>query len=351
MIGNGWGGVQSFFRDCCIEMSNRGHFVLAVVRRNGWLHEIMSGHPGNFELVAINNRFGNYDWSSIREFKRILDQFSPEIVVSHGQRSTLFASKVKSANYSSWPQVSLVQGSLKQKYFKGVDLLIPNTESQASIDYHVDLVNPSFSKVIPLFTSIDPVASVQQMPKIQNVFSAGRLHVDKGYTYLIDAMHNLSNIGHDLQLTIAGDGPEMKNLIRQRNALDLQNNIHFIGASDEVANFMKNTDLYVLPSISESFGIVLLEAMASGVPIVATKTDGPLEIFDSSSAILVDTKSGIALSEGIDMAIQNPEVAFQRARIALKIYKECYTADVVVPKFLRLFQCCIEQRNKVIERI
>ena len=118
MIGNGWGGVQSFFRDCCIEMSNRGHFVLAVVRRNGWLHETMSNHLGNFELVAIINRFGNYDWLSIREFKRILDQFSPEIVVSHGQPSTLFASKIKSANYSSWPQVSLVQGSLKQKYFK-----------------------------------------------------------------------------------------------------------------------------------------------------------------------------------------------------------------------------------------
>ena len=114
---------------------------------------------------------------------------------------------------------------------------------------------------------------------------------------------------------------------------------------------MKHADLYVLPSISESFGIVLLEAMASGVPIVATKTDEPLEIFDSSSAILVDTKSGIALSEGIEMAIQNPEAAFQRARIALKIYKECYTADVVVPKFLRLFQRCIEQRNKAIERI
>ena len=69
-------------------------------------------------------------------------------------------------------------------------------------------------------------------------------------------MHNLSNIGHDLQLTIAGDGPEMKNLIRQRDVLDLQKNIHFIGASDEVAKFMKHADLYVLPSISESFGIV-----------------------------------------------------------------------------------------------
>ena len=345
MIGNGWGGVQSFFRDCCIEMSNRGQTVLAVVRSDGWLYKNMSNHTSNFELAVVSNRLGSYDWWTVREFRRVLDQFDPDIVVSHGQRSTLFAHKAKSANGSSWPQVSLVQASLKQKYYKGVDLLIPHTKSQATIDYHVDLVNPNFSEVIPLFASIDPVTDIQQKSPIRNLFSAGRLHTSKGYTYLIEAMRNLSADGYDLKLTIAGDGPEMQNLVRQRDTLNLQNNVEFIGVSDNVDELMRQADLYVLPSISETFGIVLLEAMASGLPIVATKTNGPLEIFDNSTAILVDSKSGTALSKGIQMAIRGPEASFQRTCNALKVYNERYTPDVVVPKFIDLFRRCIEQHN------
>lgn len=347
MIGNGWGGVQSFFRDCCIEMSNRGHTILAVVRIDGWLHQVMSDHADNFKLAAVSNQFGNYDWSTVRQFRQILNQFDPDIVVSHGQRSTVFANKVKSTDNSRWPQVSLVQASLKEKYYKGVDLLIPHTKSQADIEYHVDLVNPNFSEVIPLFASIDPVRHAEKKSPIRKLFSAGRLHTNKGYTYLIDAMHNLFASGHNLQLTIAGDGPEMRNLVRQRDSLGLKNSIHFIGATDNVIPLMKSADLFVLPSIDEHFGIVLLEAMASGLSIVATKTNGPMEIFDNTTAVLVDKNSATALSEGIRSAIQDPQASFQRACNALNSYKERYTADVVVPKLIGLFQRCIEQRNRV----
>ena len=122
--------------------------------------------------------------------------------------------------------------------------------------------------------------------------------------------------GNNLQLTIAGDKLQMENLIYQRDALNLQNNIHLIGESDDVITIMKSADLFVLPSINEPFGIVLLEAMASGLPIVATNSNGSMEIFDDSSAILVDTRSGAALSKGIQTAMLDPEATFQRARIA-----------------------------------
>ncbi len=346
MIGNGWGGVQSFFRDCCIEMADRGHTILAVVRIDGWLYKVMSDHTDNLRLATVSNQFGNYDRSTIRQFRQILNQFNPDIVVSHGQRSTLFANKVKTTENSRWPQVSLVQASLRQKYYKGVDLLIPHTRSQAQIEFHADLIDPNFSEVIPLFASAEPVDSVEKKSPIRKLFSAGRLHADKGYTYLVDAMRHLSADRHDLQLTIAGDGPEMKNLLRQRDALNLQDKVEFIGVSDRVGELMRQSDLYVLPSVSETFGVVLLEAMASGLPIVATKTNGPMEIFDDSTAVLVDKSSATALGEGIQTAIHNPQATFQRACNALDIYKERYTADVVVPKFIGLFQRCIEQRNQ-----
>ena len=345
MIGNGWGGVQSFFRDCCKEMSARGLEVLAVVRTDSWLHKTMPSGERSLELISVKNRFGNYDWLTIEKFRQNLIRFNPDIVVSHGQRSTLFASKVKKANNCDWPQVSLVQASLKQKYYKGADLLIPHTKSQANLRYHVDLVNPNFSEVIPLFTSIKHVTKVNRSNSIKHVFSAGRLHVNKGYKYLLEAVDLLRQLGLDLQLTIAGDGPEMQNLIHQRDRLRLESNVNFIGASNNITELMRQSDLFVLPSISEPFGIVLLEAMASGVPIVATKTNGPLEIFDESSAILVDAMSGDALSKGILKAIENQGETIERTHNALNLYREQFSADVVVPKFIKLFERCIDQHK------
>ena len=345
MIGNGWGGVQSFFRDCCREMSVRGIEVLAVVRRDSWLHEVMASGNMEFILHSVDNRLGNYDWLTVKQFRKILVSFSPDIVVSHGQRSTLFTSKVKTAEKCSWPQVSLVQASLKQKYYKGADLLIPHTESQTHLNYHMDLEDPVFSEVIPLFTSIDHETNIKRSNSIKNVFSAGRLHENKGYKYLLEAMHLLRKSGMQLHLTIAGDGPELQNLTRLRDKLNLQDYVVFIGASNNIADLMRQSDLFVLPSVSESFGIVLLEAMGSGVPIVATKTNGPLEIFDDSSAILVESESGIALSEGIQRAIENQEATFVRTCNAMKLFREQFTADVVVPKFINVLEKCIEQHK------
>ena len=347
MIGNGWGGVQSFFRDCCFEMSARGHEILAVVRENSWLNEVMLREHTIFQLVTVRNRFGNYDPFTIKEFREILCRFSPDIVVSHGQRSTLFAGRVKKAGEFGWPQVSLVQANLKQKYYKYADVLIPHTKSQACLDYHVDLVKPNFSEVIPLFTSIDCVQKVKRMSSISNIFSAGRLHVVKGYKHLIEAIHRLTNLGFDIQLTIAGDGPEKERLMRQRDALNLQNRVHFIGSSNRVASLMRQFDLFVLPSISEPFGIVLLEAMASGVPIVATKTNGPLEILDENTAILVEANSEAALRKGIQTAVGDIDSTIQRARNSLNLFKDCYSADVLVPKYINLFHDLIKQRNSL----
>ena len=345
MIGNGWGGVQSFFRDCCVEMSARDLEILAVVRTDSWLHNAMLNIDYELNLVSVKNRFGNYDWQTIEKFRKFLTNFNPDVVVSHGQRSTLFASKVKAANDCSWPQVSLVQASLKQKYYKGADLLIPHTKSQSELSYHVDLLNPNFSEVVPLFTSITHVADIKRLSSIKNIFSAGRLHVNKGYKYLIEAMHLLISSGFELRLTIAGDGPEMQTLTRQRNKLKLQNFVQFVGASDKIAELMRQSDLFVLPSIDEPFGIVLLEAMASGVPVVATKTNGPLEIFDETTAILVDTMSGAALSEGIQKAIEDQEATLQRTCRALNLYRKQYTPDVLVPKYIKIFQRLLDSRS------
>ena len=125
--------------------------------------------------------------------------------------------------------------------------------------------------------------------------------------------------------------------------LGINENVQFLGRRNDIPNLIKNADLFVLPSLKEPFGIIVLEAMAMGTPIIATRSEGPLEVLDDDSAILVDKGEKSALFNGLRKAIQDPESCRNRAQNALTVYKSCYTADAVVPKILALYDDVIQQ--------
>ena len=97
-----------------------------------------------------------------------------------------------------------------------------------------------------------------------------------------------------------------------------------------------------MPSLSEPFGNILLEAMATGTPIVTTRNDGALHLLNSETAIFVDKASSNSLSSGILEAINNPEAAFERSKNALELFRNHYTPDAVMPKVLSLYQTVSE---------
>ena len=120
--------------------------------------------------------------------------------------------------------------------------------------------------------------------------------------------------------------------------LNLKDKVQFLGFRDDVPQLMKQSDLFVLPSLSEPFGKILLEAMATGTPIVTTRNDGALHLLNSETAIFVDKASSNALSSRILEAINNPESTFERSKNALELFKNHYTTDAVIPKALSLYQ-------------
>ncbi|MDQ6978177.1 MAG: glycosyltransferase family 4 protein, partial [Ghiorsea sp.] len=111
---------------------------------------------------------------------------------------------------------------------------------------------------------------------VKLIFNVARLEDFKGQDVLLQAMADVVAVYPDVQLWLAGTGSQQANLERMVIELGLQQHVRFLGflPQDEVHGLMEAADLFVLPSREEPFGIVLLEAMAHGLPIVASRVGG-----------------------------------------------------------------------------
>ena len=146
-----------------------------------------------------------------------------------------------------------------------------------------------------------------------------RLEPQKGISYLLLAMKIILAKFPHTRLEIVGDGSLLGELRDLTKKLGISNSVFFFGKFAEVIPFYNRMDIFVLPSLYEGFGIVLLEAMASQVPVVATNVDGIKEvIIDRESGILVPPKNPEAIANAVMKIFENPQLAENLVEQGLK---------------------------------
>lgn len=134
------------------------------------------------------------------------------------------------------------------------------------------------------------------------VLNVANLYQVKGQRYLIEAMKELIKYRKDILCIIVGDGILSKDLKAQIKKLGLENYVKLVGRKphDEIPLWMNAADLFVLPSLRESFGVVQIEAMACGKPVIATKNGGSEEIVVSEDyGLLCEPGNSKLLAEKI----------------------------------------------------
>ncbi len=136
-----------------------------------------------------------------------------------------------------------------------------------------------------------------------------RLNREKGVEYLLGAIKIAQEFIPELELIVIGDGPEKKNLIWLAKELQLNHQVKFVGYQEKVIDWIDSFDVLVLPTTKkEAFGLVLLEAMARGKPIIATKVGGiPEVILDQKTGLLVKPQSGEEIANALIYLFNHPE--------------------------------------------
>lgn len=144
------------------------------------------------------------------------------------------------------------------------------------------------------------------------ILTVGRLEQRKGIETLLRAAARLSNRGVGVELTIVGDGPDRDRLVRCAAELRVDGVLTMTGAvaEDQVTGFYGRADAFCLPSSAEGVPIVLMEAMASRLPVVATAIAGVRELVrDGESGLVVPAGDEVALADSLRRLISDPELA------------------------------------------
>jgi glycosyltransferase involved in cell wall biosynthesis len=161
------------------------------------------------------------------------------------------------------------------------------------------------------------------------VLVVGRLVPGKGYSLLLEAVADVVARGHDVELEVVGEGPAGAALCAQATALGLDGRVQWLGAvgQDEIRRHYEQADAFCLPSFAEGVPVVLMEAMAMQLPVVATRIAGiPELIEDGVSGLLVAPARAGELADALARLAASPQLREQLGRSGREAVVEGYDA-------------------------
>jgi glycosyltransferase involved in cell wall biosynthesis len=153
----------------------------------------------------------------------------------------------------------------------------------------------------------------------------------KGHAYLIEAFVKVRAHVPNVFLVLVGNGRELDNLKAMSKRLDVEQAIRFITDCQDVEQCLAGMDLYVQPSLNEGMGRALIEAMAAGVPVVATRVGGiPAVVQDRRNGLLVPPGDAHTLASALLALLESPELARTLATAAIRTVGERFGAGAMV---------------------
>ena len=334
MIGSGFGGGERLFVDLALSLADRGHTVQAICHTDFVQRGLLEAHPG-IQVSPVKVRCA-WDFWALFQIRNHLRRFAPDIVHVHMSRGASFGGRA--AHPLNIPVVATLHNYHKLKYYTKVNefaCITPDLREyllrQGIADERITVI-PNFAR----FPAVDAPRAVFGSPV--RFVTCGRLHAVKGYDVLLRALRIVLDAGGQAQLTIGGDGPERAALVSLTRELRLEQAVEFAGWIDDVSEFLDRHDVFVLSSRSESFGIALLEAMARGLPLVTTRTAGPVQFLDAACAVFAEVENPQSLAEAMLLAVRTPTALAPLAAEALHRYRTRYAEAVCVPHYVEFYE-------------
>ncbi len=264
---------------------------------------------------------------------KLFREYKPHIVQTHVLKANLYGTLA--AKQSGVPGVIATEMTLKDTapspvkrlrdraiqplvgmMLKHVDRYVV-TSKYIRDEWSAGRSDPAFEVVYPPF-NLEKYSRVKRKKKKsagKDVCFVGRLSEEKGLPYLLDTMSNVHARVPDVRLTLVGTGPLEEGLKKQVDSLGLNEMVRFAGYAPNSFEALAEADMFVLPSRTEGCPIVILEAMASALPVVATAVGGSVELVrDGETGYLVPYGDHERLGESLITLLTDKPLAEKLGR-------------------------------------
>jgi len=229
------------------------------------------------------------------------------------------------------------------------------SQGVAEFSRRVTGLDPAKLVVIPNSVDSDRFAgapaadlSLFDIPKGSKVFiSVGRLDRQKGFDVLIDAVSLLNPLPSDVYFLIVGDGPDFEKLRLQIAQSKLTRQIRLAGRREDVPQLLKASLALILPSRWEGMANVVLEAMAAGLPVIATQVEGISELVQHGiTGLVVASEKPVELKSAINHLLTHPDFIAAAAKNSEALVKKEFTTKASTDAYCNLYRQWLELQPK-----
>lgn len=356
-----FGGGEVWMLRALDELKNRGHTVVLLCRPQTELAARAEEQGITVFRIKVRGDFGPL---TILRTVRLLKKEKVDVVLTNMDKELRFAGiAAKLSGYGVVIPRRGIDYPLKNKlhyrlsYNWLAHCIIANSQAtKAALLRNAPWLDPQRIHVI--YNGIDPrpfeqpsEAEIRSSLKVAHdeplIGFVGQLDERKGIACLLEAFARTAAKFPRAHLLLAGEGPLKAEIERFAGQAGLSGRIHLPGFQKNMVEVMKAIDLLVLPSLWEGFGIVLIEAMTAGKPVVTTNVSSMPEIVvEGETGRLVPVNDSPALSAAMNELLENPALAKQWGENGRKRVKEKFTIQRMIDQLEKLFEQATRQNDR-----
>jgi L-malate glycosyltransferase len=333
---------------------------VACFHRRGPLLEAAAEHAHSVEAFPVTGFGRPQAWRQMLNFARWCRRIEARIVHTCELYSNVFGLpaaalagvpvRVGNRRELATPDKSRGQLLAQRAAYAGAHAVVGNSNA-ASAQLRREGVPARKIHTIPNGVDLDAFSHRRESAPRESpaggrarIITVANLRPEKGHDTLLAAAARVLEVRPDAEWSIVGDGPLRPALEREAAARGLAGRVHFLGERRDVAALLAASDLFVLPSRWEASPNALIEAMAAGLPVVATRVGGiPELVDDGTTGVLVGVDDAAAMSGEILALLQRPDRAAALGRAAGASVAR-FSFDRMVARFAHLYRSELYRR-------
>ena len=346
-------GAVMYCKFLAAQMQRFGHEVTVLCRPGCWLIDKL---PPSIEVFESD--LSRRPFELLRVSKWIREQRF-DVMHSHMSSAHLFGVLMRLMTHA--PVVATAHQCSLQLHWWMNNHVIANSNSTAAYQRRVNRVPASKLSTIHCFTDLDRFLNTtpKSIRNIRNEFGikesdfvvgvVGDVIPRKGQLYLFKAMEQIVAAVPNFKLILVGryhsDNPYVKRMQEMQSHPALLNRVEWLGLRDNVQDFMEAFDLTVVPSTVEPLGLVAIESLATGTPVVASNTGGLPEIIrPNENGLLVSPKNPDELAKAIISMAQDPAARQRMGGNGRKFVQETFDPEMLARQVESVFLKLVKRK-------